>query len=1130
MNSTVRTRARLLGTTVLAGVGLLMATAPAAAQDTTEVVTVTGYRASLQSSTNAKRESVSFSDSVFAEDIGKFPDTNIAEAFNRIPGITITRENDGSGMRVAIRGLDTNHAKVTLNGAVVSTASTGNTDAGGANREVDLAIFPIELFTKLTVDKTSRADLLEGGAAGNIDMRSARPFDNPGMHFSYNLQMSDYENNGNPGGRGTLIGSYTDGPFGILLGASGQWNRVMVTGYEGAFNNVTTLSLDKNEFYGTQANPNPTNTCASSTVTSPGTTSTGTVTTCNPVNGQNGWTLPTQTGNATAIAAGFTATQAVGIFPTGTGIPAAYAGKIITSDLLMALNPGLSMAQIGSSFIPRTGRPMFERGTRNRYNGILSLEYRPSDDLHFYMDNILGVVENNLNREDLFFIGRSGNSIPMNMQVAKIDNYGDYAVTSADFANGQMALEARPYKEKSDYISINPGMDWQVTDMLHVDANVNYSRAHFFRDSPTFLFATPLGVVHYDNTGAVPQFSSQMTGGFQNPANYGWYGGSALRLQQERRYQYTKGAHANVSYGGDEFRVQAGVAYDEQYRLIRGYDNGALYGEDGCNLNPTTYLPGPNSTFGCALSPNSIPSSWSTYWNVTDLNGYNYPKSLGLAFPTAGTPLLPSSAVAGYLKAGPTGFVTVDYAGIKNATNYNYYATTPPLGAASNLQDPGRTGFSTGTNTNISSGIIDEKTMGFYGEIFGTLHRGDQKLKYNVGFRWVRSLQALTGYTSVTDPRNVWKITCGVAPYVALTPSGCTTGTTTTVGAPDGTRYPNYILPNTLKGSYSAFLPSVNLVWQVLDDFELRAAASRTMTRANPASMLPQLSGGGSGGDAYSLGNPQLKPYYSTNIDFGANLYTGGEGYIGVGIFKKMLTGFPSNFSSTVKYPWLAQYGVVFAGNTAGSSQYNNLQNLAIAGGCWNTTPGATQTLDCVNIQITQARNASGLETIKGIEFNWVQPLDFLLKDYGLEGFGWTANATWVSTKTTPNSAAPSVVLGVSPMTMNLTAYYDNDGVTARVTYAYQRGTITGSNVYGIISAAPYFTSEQSLDYGQVDLSTSVKLSKFFGELPTDPEVTFDVQNLTHALNGRSYKGSPKLMNYSYNGGSLFLLGIRGNL
>ena len=176
--------------------------APVYAEDGMETVVVTGIRASMQRAMDIKRDTTAMVDAVSAEDIGKFPDTNIAEAFNRIPGVTITRENDGSGMRVAIRGLDTNHVKITLNGAVVSTASTGNTDANGSNREVDLNIFPIELFSKLEVSKTATADQLEGGASGVISMRSLRPFDNPGTHFSYNFQASDYARNGNPGARG----------------------------------------------------------------------------------------------------------------------------------------------------------------------------------------------------------------------------------------------------------------------------------------------------------------------------------------------------------------------------------------------------------------------------------------------------------------------------------------------------------------------------------------------------------------------------------------------------------------------------------------------------------------------------------------------------------------------------------------------------------------------------------------------------------------------------------------------------------------------------------------------------------------------------------------------------------------
>eukprot|EP01035_Chromulina_nebulosa_P040845 gene40845-55204_t len=78
---------------------------PAAdAPDSADII-VTGYRASLESSTNAKRNATGFSDTIFAEDTGKFPDTNIAESLNRVPGVTIARDITGEGLQITIRGL-----------------------------------------------------------------------------------------------------------------------------------------------------------------------------------------------------------------------------------------------------------------------------------------------------------------------------------------------------------------------------------------------------------------------------------------------------------------------------------------------------------------------------------------------------------------------------------------------------------------------------------------------------------------------------------------------------------------------------------------------------------------------------------------------------------------------------------------------------------------------------------------------------------------------------------------------------------------------------------------------------------------------------------------------------------------
>src|SRR5688572_11434123 len=152
-----------------------------------EEVVVTGFRGSLESSTRAKRESVGFTDAIFTEDIGKFPDTNLAESFNRISGVNISRDITGEGLNVAIRGLNTNFTRVLLNGAPVAIVSTGQ-DNANVNREVDLDLFPSELFSSLTVSKTASAEMLEGGAAGTVNMCMAWPFDNEGANFTYQLQ------------------------------------------------------------------------------------------------------------------------------------------------------------------------------------------------------------------------------------------------------------------------------------------------------------------------------------------------------------------------------------------------------------------------------------------------------------------------------------------------------------------------------------------------------------------------------------------------------------------------------------------------------------------------------------------------------------------------------------------------------------------------------------------------------------------------------------------------------------------------------------------------------------------------------------------------------------------------------
>src|SRR5215217_3092826 len=136
-------------------------TTPAAAEAPMQTVQVTGYRNSLLSSARDKRESVGFQDSINAEDLGKFPDKNIAESLSRVPGVQVARDVTGEGMTIQIRGLGSSFTKILLNNSPIAVASSGPIDGANTNREVDLDLLPTDLFTKLTVSKSPTAGQIE---------------------------------------------------------------------------------------------------------------------------------------------------------------------------------------------------------------------------------------------------------------------------------------------------------------------------------------------------------------------------------------------------------------------------------------------------------------------------------------------------------------------------------------------------------------------------------------------------------------------------------------------------------------------------------------------------------------------------------------------------------------------------------------------------------------------------------------------------------------------------------------------------------------------------------------------------------------------------------------------------------
>jgi TonB-dependent receptor len=212
----------LLGSSASA---LYMAAWPlgAAAQDALEEIVIQGYRSSLNASLNAKRESNGAVDVIIAEDIADFPDLNLAEALQRIPGVAITRAA-GEGRQVTVRGLGPTFTTTRING-MEALATGGFTDAlGGQNRTrgFDFNAFDSELFTRLAVHKTSSAEVEEGGLGATLELTTARPFDYDGFTIATSAQLgyNDRSEESDPRAAIQISDTFADDRFGALLSLS----------------------------------------------------------------------------------------------------------------------------------------------------------------------------------------------------------------------------------------------------------------------------------------------------------------------------------------------------------------------------------------------------------------------------------------------------------------------------------------------------------------------------------------------------------------------------------------------------------------------------------------------------------------------------------------------------------------------------------------------------------------------------------------------------------------------------------------------------------------------------------------------------------------------------------------------
>jgi TonB-dependent receptor len=215
-------RASVAGIAVAAASVTSLASAQEAAQEggALEEIVVTGFRESLEKSLNIKRANTAAVDTILAEDIADFPDLNLAESIQRIPGVSIDRVA-GEGQQISIRGLSPEFSRVRING-MEGLTTTSATDAVGTNRgrAFDFNVFASELFNSITVHKTSSAQLDEGSLGATIELRTARPFDyNDDLTVvtSYQQGYNEYSGELDPRAVALISASNADRTFGGLF-------------------------------------------------------------------------------------------------------------------------------------------------------------------------------------------------------------------------------------------------------------------------------------------------------------------------------------------------------------------------------------------------------------------------------------------------------------------------------------------------------------------------------------------------------------------------------------------------------------------------------------------------------------------------------------------------------------------------------------------------------------------------------------------------------------------------------------------------------------------------------------------------------------------------------------------------
>jgi TonB-dependent receptor len=937
-------------------------------QEVIEEIVTTGIRSSLMNSMNTKRNSDGVVDAITAEDIGKFPDTNLAESLQRITGVSIDRSR-GEGSRVTVRGFGPQFNLVTLNGRQMPTHST-------LSRSFDFADLASEAVAGVEVYKTSNATLPTGGIGSTINIKTTKPLDLRDRVMSFGAKgvfdtSTDTGSNVTPEISGIFGDVFADGTVGVSLSAI----------YQERDNGLEKAVV-------------------------------------------NGWT-PTSADVQCCDWGGFQ--PAWGAIPND-------------ANQVNRPQPG-SGAVLG---IPQQLQYVREEFSRKRINGQLTLQWAPTDTVTGTVDYTYAQNELDRSFQDWSSWFAWGNASSQTTAWTEPGQILEYNESYAGGSDTPMGSGFDSTKNTTDSVGFN--LEWRPTDRLALQFDFHNSTAEEVPNSDlgssmSLAITSPLRAATFtDWSTDLPELRVDIVGGGQ--------------LQPE-----------DMLIGGSVFSNNWNEMDIDQTTLSGSFDFSDIasidFGVQATNVdNRSATTTVQRDTWGGVGQPGDIadllsPASMAGWFD--EIPGGSNPDRQNFLFTWDTRALIERARqleAAGATVSNPTT--------VFGSCGDGFCPSNDPL-VGNNAQDK-RT---------------QEEQLAFFAQLGLDLTWGDRPVNLDIGLRYEETDVASQANVAQVD-RLVWITDNEISLVTAVDANGRAIQTFTE-----------------LTGKYDYLLPNLDFNIEFIDDVLFRASYSETIGRPGYDSIQGGVTVAGpcrvDGCDAFS-GNPNLKPLESQNFDVSFEWYFDEASYAAIGWFKKDTKNFlGSERNSVVLFPELtnpAQGGLAAQAAAATGSQSATIIRDYIAANFPNDPSVSFDANGVVNISSApdndsvvlelQAPNNEKDASIDG----WELALQYAI---GETGFGFVANATLVDADVAvdvtqcPYSPVPNDITftqcqdtqfalpGLSD-SANFVAFYDKDGIQARIAYNWRDTFLGGFGMQG--SNDPRFTEE----YYQWDFNASYEV------------------------------------------------------